>query len=102
MHELPTESRPKAELLRTRGARLARRLAAAALLGVGFLVTLATASVIALAALVIALLVAAGMGAMWVLARLAGPRRSGQSSLRTLEARKGPRGWTVETRRFSF
>jgi len=84
-----------------RAAMWARRIAATALAIVGFVITLAAAGVIALAAIAIALIFAAGVGVMWLLARIAGPRRrSGET--RTLEARKGPHGWTVETRRYSF
>ena len=100
MPELSSDSHPQAELLLENGGRLLRRLAALALMGVAFIVALAAAGVIAIAALVVALIVAGGVGAMWLLSRLAGPRRS--PAVRTLEARKGPRGWTVETTRFSF
>ncbi len=99
MRELSTGTRLRGERLIARAAWLVRRLAASALMVVAFVVTFAVAGVIALAALVVALIVAGGIGVMWILARLAGPRRS--ASPRTLEARKGPRGWTVETRRFS-
>jgi hypothetical protein len=101
MPELSTDTQPRAERMAENATAMLRRLAASALMVVGFIVTFATALVIALAALVVALIVAAGVGVMWLLARLAGPRRAAHSP-RTLEARKGPRGWTVETRRFSF
>jgi hypothetical protein len=79
---------------------LLRRAAAAAFAVVGLIVTFAIAVVIALAGVSIALIVAGGLGVMWLLARITRPRRG--HDVRTLEARKGPHGWTVETRRYSF
>jgi hypothetical protein len=83
-----------------RAVRTARMIAAAALAAVGLVVTLAAAGVIAVAAFAIAFIFAAGVAVMWLIARISRPRRS--DSVQTLEARKGPRGWTVETRRYSF
>jgi hypothetical protein len=83
-----------------RAARTARLIAAGVLAAVGLMVTLAAALVIAGAAFAIALIFAAGVAVMWLIARISKPRRS--DSVQTLEARKGPRGWTVETRRYSF
>jgi hypothetical protein len=84
-------------------ARLVRRTAAAALALVGLAAGVAAASVVALAAIAIALIIVAGVSAMWLLARVSGPRPAPVSdTVETLEARKGPRGWTVESRRYSF
>jgi hypothetical protein len=93
------EAPPEGDVL-ARAAWIARRIALAVLAGLGLLVTLAAAGVIALAAMAIALIFALGVGVMWLFARLASPRRKARDDL-TLEARKGPRGWTVETRSFS-
>ncbi len=101
MPELFIDAPGKPEGFADRAARTARTLAAAALAAIGLVVTLAAGVAIAVAAVAIAFIFAAGVGTMWLIARLARPRRSTEG-VQTLEARKGPRGWTVETRRYSF
>jgi hypothetical protein len=102
MPELYLDAPGKSDGFAGRAFRAGRALAALALMVIGLVVTIAAASVIAIAAIAIALIFAAGVGVMWLLARLSRPRRSAAPDVQTLEARKGPRGWTVETRRYSF
>ncbi len=102
MPEFYFDTRPSDEGFAARIARIARRGVAIALAVVASLAALAAAGVVALAALAIAFIIAAGVGVMWLIARLARPRRPASVDEQTLEARKGPRGWTVETRRYSF
>lgn len=102
MPELYYDVRPADQGFGARIARGARRAAALALAVVGLVAALAAASVVALAAIAIAVIIAAGVGVMWLIARLSRPRRPASEDIHTLEARKGPRGWTVETRRYSF
>jgi Flp pilus assembly protein TadB len=100
MPETTFDAERSTESLAAQAVVLFRRAAIAVLAGLGLIVTLAAAGVIALAAIAIAVIFAAGVGVMWLLARIAAPRRA-RRDVRILEAHKGPRGWTVETRGFS-
>jgi tetrahydromethanopterin S-methyltransferase subunit B len=92
---------PRANRFPGRAGAFVRRAAAVTLLVIGFVVTLAATGVLVLAALAIAVIALAGIAVMWLLGRVLGGRRAAADT-RTLEARKGPHGWTVETRRYSF
>jgi hypothetical protein len=100
MPELTFDATSSAGGFAAQAAWFLRRVAIAILAAIGLVVTLAAASVIALAAIAIAVIFAAGVGVMWLLARIAAPHRV-RRDVRTLEAHKGPRGWTVETRSYS-
>lgn len=83
----------------------ASRVIALLIAGVAVVLTVAAAGVIAIAALAVSAIAAIGVGILWLVGRFARPRpprREGPGDDQTLEARKGPRGWTVEARRFSF
>ncbi|MGD2131573.1 MAG: hypothetical protein PVI23_02205 [Maricaulaceae bacterium] len=96
---------------------LLRRIIAAAIVIAALIVAFAAAGVIALAALLIAVSVAVGLGLMWLWARITGRSAPARftvwrvrtvqrdeyeaarklDSAETLDAQKGPQGWTVET-----
>ena len=88
--------------LQARAGWIMRRVAAIALAVVGFVVTLAAAGVLLVAAIAIAVIIAAGVAVMWLLGRLSVSRRDARRTPRTLEAQKGPQGWTVDVRHYSF
>ena len=102
----------------------ARRILALVIAVAGLVLALAAASVFAIAALAIGIAIAVGLALVWLWARItgrAGPVRftvwrteasagkpeagrkrdaaPGAVSEETLEAHKGPQGWTVETER---
>lgn len=75
--------------------RFLRRGASAILAGAFLVLVVAAAGVVAIAALAVAAILALGVALFWLVVRLRHPRQE-TGDPRTLVARRGPHGWSVD------